>query len=755
MVLEEDVLPEQVLDVARQLAAAHGARVEKVWSHAVKAFFAVMPEGRAAALSRNPKVKYVEENAPWYLSATHQTNINPITCDPTAGTCTTTVPDNRLWHLDRGDQNYATPNSSYSYCTDGSGVTVYVVDTGVNRNHQEFAPSGFRVQSGFNSTSDLMPADDPCMGFALPATFFFEQSLFQAEVFLSGHGTSVASALGGKRVGVAKNVTIVPVKVARCDQWSGRERISAHFYQQNETMYRSPNSGTSAGELYRALNSGFSAGTDPGGWPIAPNATKVDGQITWLVVPPTEYENKSSTTQNLIDGLNWILSPSNTGPKSHAVVTLSTYRVATAPDVAGAGNTVEQAIRNLLANNITVVASANNQNGNACDTSPGRMSLNNPDPSVANNVITAGGSMLLNRPWTVNLQDVPGAVEADGPRLPPFSPWGVEPAYDQTKGVCDARWICGPGDSSNVCSNTTATESGNPGHTTYTGFQGGSNAGPCVTLFVPAKNQFLARTDAANAYRDNRVRGGRASGTSWSAPIVAGFAARVLQSNPTFTPVQVRTTLLANTLPILDPATLNSFDHDSNLITGTPNALLRLGDVNITDHPDSTAAAVSGPTALTMAASGTSSPTIQWYEVNSDFDYATYKRGAFSSTPIAGATSTTFQAPASAVRRAYWARATNSCGTADTDIAVVVPRPGAPSNVIATASGTSVTVTWSAVTGAEKYEIQRKVSGQAWTRAGVVDAPSTNFSETPSAPGGMVVYRVLSAAGVQYLQDPN
>jgi hypothetical protein len=82
VVFEDDVLPEQVPELARQVANAHGVRAGKIWSHAIKGFFAVMPEERAQPLSRNPRVKYVEENAPWYLSATHQTNVNPVSCNP-------------------------------------------------------------------------------------------------------------------------------------------------------------------------------------------------------------------------------------------------------------------------------------------------------------------------------------------------------------------------------------------------------------------------------------------------------------------------------------------------------------------------------------------------------------------------------------------------------------------------------------------------------------------------------------------------
>src|SRR5207244_6010646 len=132
--------------------------------------------------------------------------------------------------------------------------------------------------------------------------------------------------------------------------------------------------------------------------------TTHDGSVTWQAVSSSEWNPNVNlqTTQNIIARLNWILSSNNPGPKSYAIVTMSTYRLATAPQVAGHtydgnGNpaTLEEAVRNLLTHNITVIASANNQNGNACDTSPSRLSANNPDTTVANNVIIARASMLL------------------------------------------------------------------------------------------------------------------------------------------------------------------------------------------------------------------------------------------------------------------------------------------------------------------------------------------------------------------------
>jgi subtilisin family serine protease len=673
VVLQDDVAGERIAEVARQLASAHGAKLGQTWSHAVKGFAAEMTEAAAEALSRNPLVKFVEEDARWYLSPEQSTNINPITCDPTSSFCAPVV-DNRLWHLDRADQNLASPNTKYKYTSDGTGVTVYVVDSGVNKNHQELVG---RVQPGYNATwstapddpGDLMPADDPCIGFAQPAEFGYENELLSYELGINGHGTAVASALGGRRIGIAKGVTIVPVKVLRCDKHSARKRKNDRDYVVNETMYPVPNS-QNGGWMFRALNSGRSAAADPGGWPTTAGTTKWDGGAQWIAVSPYFRDNYSRTIF-LVNGLNWILSPQNTGPKSGAVVTLSTFRLATEAD-AGA---VETAIRQLITSGLTVTASANNQNGNACDTTPARLSANNPDPALRSDVITVGGSMIVNRPWSVDVSDVPGAVEANPPIFgtSPTQYYGNEPAYNPNAAVREARWICGPGDSSNLCSNATSIASMSPTDSGYTTYQGGSNAGPCVTLFAPAKNVWVAAVASSSSYRDARIRGGHASGTSFSAPIVAGLAARVLQRNPGINAVAVRNKLLLNSASTLDPVTLDTYTPGGVKLTGTPNKMLQLGDVNITDQPDSQTS--TGPVTLAVVASSvTGGPlTYQWYQVNSGFDLATYNYGAYSSSLISNATQSTYTAPAFTTPKGYWVRVTGDGGSADSTIAVITP----------------------------------------------------------------------------------
>lgn len=92
------------------------------------------------------------------------------------------------WGLDRVDQRLLPLSSSYTYSGTGSGITVYVLDSGVRRTHAEF---GSRVAAGYDAFGGT---GDDC----------------------HGHGTHVAGTIGGTSYGVAKEVTLVPVRVLDC-----------------------------------------------------------------------------------------------------------------------------------------------------------------------------------------------------------------------------------------------------------------------------------------------------------------------------------------------------------------------------------------------------------------------------------------------------------------------------------------------------------------------------------------------------------
>ncbi|MEV4344201.1 S8 family peptidase [Actinoplanes sp. NPDC049596] len=87
------------------------------------------------------------------------------------------------WGLDRIDQRTLPLSSSYA-APAAAGVTVYVVDTGIRTSHREF---GGRATDGYGDDGDC-----------------------------NGHGTHVASTIGGATLGVAKDVKLVGVRVLDC-----------------------------------------------------------------------------------------------------------------------------------------------------------------------------------------------------------------------------------------------------------------------------------------------------------------------------------------------------------------------------------------------------------------------------------------------------------------------------------------------------------------------------------------------------------
>ncbi|GBB84322.1 hypothetical protein RclHR1_10940002 [Rhizophagus clarus] len=103
-------------------------------------------------------------------------------------TATTTVNQNNLpYNLDRIDQKDFPLDGKYIFPTSaGSGVNVYVVDTGINIKNVEFegrASFGGSFCVGCSSTDD------------------------------NGHGTNVAGIIGGKKFGVAKKVNLIAIKI--------------------------------------------------------------------------------------------------------------------------------------------------------------------------------------------------------------------------------------------------------------------------------------------------------------------------------------------------------------------------------------------------------------------------------------------------------------------------------------------------------------------------------------------------------------
>lgn len=158
-------------EAALALTFAHGGSARHVYTSALRGFSVTLPEAAAIALSRDPRVSYVEEDSEVSLAATQ---------------------NNATWGLDRIDQRDLPLNTTYNHNFTGAGVTAYIIDTGMRATHTEFG-GRVAVGSGFNSFNDGNGTND-----------------------CHGHGTHVAGTVGGATFGVAKNVTLVPIRVLNC-----------------------------------------------------------------------------------------------------------------------------------------------------------------------------------------------------------------------------------------------------------------------------------------------------------------------------------------------------------------------------------------------------------------------------------------------------------------------------------------------------------------------------------------------------------
>ena len=146
------------------------AQVKRKFTKVINAALIHANPNKIAALTKNPNVSLVEQDA----------------------TVTTSeIQPGPSWGLDRVDQRNLPLSKSYDdlYNT-GSNIPVYVVDTGIYAAHSDFDS---RVTAGFSVISDGIGSND-----------------------CNGHGTHVAGTIGGKTFGIAKTVTLIPVRVLNC-----------------------------------------------------------------------------------------------------------------------------------------------------------------------------------------------------------------------------------------------------------------------------------------------------------------------------------------------------------------------------------------------------------------------------------------------------------------------------------------------------------------------------------------------------------
>ncbi|MBV9787974.1 MAG: S8 family peptidase [Chloroflexi bacterium] len=159
---------------AGSVASDVGATPKHVYSAAVNGFAAELNQGQLNALRRNPQVAYIEQDQVVKADVTQPMDANG---DP--------------WGLDRIDQRNLPLSGSFTYYRTGAGVHAYIIDTGIAP-HTDFGSSLSSV--GYTAILDGNGLND-----------------------CNGHGTHVAGMVGGTVYGVAKDVTLHPVRVLDCN----------------------------------------------------------------------------------------------------------------------------------------------------------------------------------------------------------------------------------------------------------------------------------------------------------------------------------------------------------------------------------------------------------------------------------------------------------------------------------------------------------------------------------------------------------
>jgi subtilisin family serine protease len=154
--------------MADDMARLYHGKLKHVYKHALNGFSVEMSEADAEAMSQDYRVRFVEEDGVMTAVAT-QTN--------------------PPWGLDRIDQRNRPLSATYTYNWTGSGVRVYVIDTGIRTTHTQFGGRASNVFDAFGGSG----AD------------------------CNGHGTHVSGTVGGSTYGVAKSALLRGVRVLDCN----------------------------------------------------------------------------------------------------------------------------------------------------------------------------------------------------------------------------------------------------------------------------------------------------------------------------------------------------------------------------------------------------------------------------------------------------------------------------------------------------------------------------------------------------------
>jgi subtilisin family serine protease len=507
---------------------------------------------------------------------------------------------------------------------DGTGMTVGVVDTGVDYNHPDLGGPGFpnsKVVAGYDfGDSDTDPMDT------------------------NGHGTHVSGTMVADGVvkGVAKKANLVIAKIVSGGEdsaWSD-DIIAAFNYMADPNNVDGGPEGTHSPVTAVNMSFGSAAGfVDP----LDPEMQAIENCISAGIVVSlsagnsADYYSRYGTSQPWYPDYAMVGSPSLTpGSISVASVenTIATNYVlhesVTTGDYAYSAGSTSPAIHTALTGSYHYIYC-----GTGLDASYFPASV--PANTIAligrgtatfaakiNNAAAAGfvGAIIFNNAagslgMTTDGSTLPsiGITQADGATLKAQISGIVEASYKPS------TW---PSSTGTVTFPATPIEAANPSAGTVSSFSSWG-APPDLSfkpdLAAPGGNIWSTVPIAAGSYANY-------SGTSMASPHVAGAAALIRQAHPAWTVQQVKTALSNTAVLVQDP---NSSDGDGGTLPYSPR-LMGAGRINVAN---------ALATDVIVVQQGTNSPSVALGSVEN-----------WSSSPISfnltlqnfGATPVTFNA---------------------------------------------------------------------------------------------------------------
>jgi subtilisin family serine protease len=168
IIVFKDLPVDNIRDKINTLKIKNGFKLKHTLLHTIKGCTATIDKSVADELSQDPDVEYIEKDNIFsdMIRSKESFNIDAVTT---------------LWHQ-------SITNTVPSINDNFSNINCYILDTGIMANHSEFYPN--QVFMAYNAINRTINAQDD-----------------------NGHGTCVASLIGGKTVGSASKITMHSIKV--------------------------------------------------------------------------------------------------------------------------------------------------------------------------------------------------------------------------------------------------------------------------------------------------------------------------------------------------------------------------------------------------------------------------------------------------------------------------------------------------------------------------------------------------------------